>query len=461
MFRSFRVVVTMIALTATVVTACGRWQPAMEAPGAMPQSRTSAGATHDERANSNLARYNLLNCAAAERQRVYGQPQPTISASTAMPRTAAHNHYNILHSFVGKPSDGDEPEASLINVNGTLYGTTFGGGEYDYGTVFSISKGGVEKVLYSFGGRYYKGGDGANPAANLIDLQGTLYGTTEYGGSSGGGTVFSITKNGTETVLHSFQGRGYDGACPGAGLTSVDGTLYGTTALGGSEDAGTVFSISTTGTEKVLHNFGGTSHGIRDGSVPVAALVYAEGLLYGTTAFGGTRGPSGDGTVFSISTGGDETVLHSFGGTDGAEPASNLIDVSGTLYGTAGGGPYDFGTVFSITTAGYEHVLYSFHDGSDGGTPAAGLVYANGLLYGTTALGGHHKCEYNIFCGTVFSVSLAGTETVLHRFGHGSDGSNPRAGLLRVNGTLYGTTASGGENDRTSGGDGTVFALKP
>ncbi len=205
----------------------------------------------------------------------------------------------------------------------------------------------------------------------------------------------------------------------------------------------------------MLHSFGGV--GVGDGNEPFAGLVYVKGLLYGTTAFGGAYGSQGYGTGFSISTGGTEKLLYSFhDGSDGAGTSAGLIDVSGILYGIAGGGLYDFGTVFSITTTGTVKVLYSFHDGSDGGTPVSGLVYAKGLLYGTTSLGGHSN-----FCGTVYSVSMTGTEMVLHNFGHKSDGCYSRAGLLYVNGTLYGTTKSGGRYHRRIGGDGTVFALTP
>ena len=132
----------------------------------------------------------------------------------------------------------------LLNVNGVLYGTTEYGGAHGQansdtgGTVFSIKTSGHEKVLHSFG----KGSDGAMPAAGLIDVNGTIYGTTFYGGTQNGGTVFSITTSGTEKVLHNF-GKGKDGTEPAAALTNVNGTLYGTTYVGGAHGDGTVFSL--------------------------------------------------------------------------------------------------------------------------------------------------------------------------------------------------------------------------
>ncbi|MFY9719955.1 MAG: choice-of-anchor tandem repeat GloVer-containing protein, partial [Candidatus Cybelea sp.] len=376
----------------------------------------------------------------------------------------ARAHYHRLYSF-GNGSDGQQPKAGLIDVNGTLYGTTCVGGTEGRGAVFSISPTGAEKVLHSFDGL-----DGDNPWAGLVELHGTLYGTTDLGGteSGGGGTVFSITPSGTEKVLHTFDY--YDGLFPVADLVAVKGVLYGTTEEGGSNNEGTVFSITPSGTEKVLHSFGGSaSSGSPDGAEPVGGLIYVNGLLYGTTASGGSHYNStgtGYGTVFSISTSGNEHVLFNFNVSDGGGPGGDLTNVRGTLYGIAGGGAYGGGVVFSITTGGTEKVLYNFTGGADGGGPAGGVIYRRGFLYGVTVFGGHPKyqCFIHDYCGTVFSVNtITGREKILHRFGLGSDGSNPQARLLDVNGTLYGTTKNGGLfSDTTSNaGNGTVFALKP
>jgi uncharacterized repeat protein (TIGR03803 family) len=189
---------------------------------------------------------------------------------------------------------------------------------------------------------------GAPPShGRLLDLNGTLYGTASVGGKYGEGTVFSLSTSGREKLLYSFKGGGKDGADPEGGLVAVKHTLYGTTSGGGAYGDGTVFSITPTGTEKVLHSFTGS-----DGKAPLATLLNVNGTLYGTTSSGGASYPPyGGGTVFSITLSGHETVLYSFKGEgDGAGPQSGVIDVNGTFYGTTvGGGDMGVGTVYSIT----------------------------------------------------------------------------------------------------------------
>jgi uncharacterized repeat protein (TIGR03803 family) len=190
-------------------------------------------------------------------------------------------------------------------------------------------------------------------------------------------------------------------------------------------------------------------------------------MLYGVTYLGGASGSSsaGYGIVYALTRSGKEKVLYSFqGAPDGSEPFSGLINVNGRLYGTTFSGGksgcqnnFGCGVVYSITTSGSEKVVYRFKGGSslDGGNPLAGLVEMNGTLYGTTYGGGADGL------GTVFSISTSGGEHVLHSFG-GSDGDEPRADLTDVNGTLYGTTYSGGDEKGCGGkGCGTVFALTP
>jgi uncharacterized repeat protein (TIGR03803 family) len=421
-----------------MLAGCGGSQPPIGAPGAMPQSQASAIAP----------------------------------ARTGMQHVGTAPSYQVLFSF--NRSDGWFPDASLIDVTGTLYGTTVGGGAYDNaGTVYSIGTTGTEQVLHSFrgGGDSYDPYDGASPAASLIDVNGTLYGTTESGGaycegngSYGCGTVFSITTDGTERLLHSF-GSGSDGANPAASLIDVNGTLYGTTAGGGAYGYGTAFSISTSGSEQVLHSFGSGY----DGQNPGASLIDVKGTLYGTTVYGGTYGEGKlliSGTVFRITLAGAEQVLHSFGnGSDGQNPAASLIDMKGTLYGTTqygGTGPCHYsgntgcGTVFEVTTSGKETVLHSFADKPDGSYPVAGLIDVRGTLYGTTTEGGSGAgCNGSGGCGTVFSITTAGSEHVRHNFRRG-DGVQPYASLVDFSGTVYGTTTAGGAYR-----SGTVFAWKP
>ncbi len=369
-------------------------------------------------------------------------------------KTAEREHpdatYGVLYSFSGSgKGDGETPEATLTDVDGTLYGTTILGGADNDGTAFTIAPSGKETVLHSFGGS----GDGAYPEAGFLSVNGTLYGTTMEGGTSGFGTVFSITPSGKEKVLHSF-GRSKDGTYPVAGLINVNGMLYGTAANGGANDDGIVFSIAPTGRETVRYSFKG---GSADGEDPHGGLVNVKGTLYGTTYEGGV---GGDGTVFAITTSGKEKVLHSFfeSSGDGAYPVTGLVYVKGMLYGTTTiGGVYCSpsrycGTVFAISPAGKEAVLHSFGHSGDGEVPYAGLINVSGTLYGTTEFGGVNCSQFG--CGTVFSITPSGKENVLLSFGGTDEGGYPEAGLLDAQGTFYGTTSGGGANNF-----GTVFSL--
>jgi uncharacterized repeat protein (TIGR03803 family) len=376
----------------------------------------------------------------------------------------ADSGYKSLYSFKGG-TDGANPYAGLLAVNGALYGTTENGGagrcvSRGCGTVFNLTTSGTEHVLHSFNGR-----NGYNPVAGLINVNGTLYGTTELGGCGGcgrHGNVFAIGTSGKEQVLYDFRGKETgDGYYPAAGLLNVSGTLYGTTFNGGEEFLGTVFAIRTSGIGyRSLYSFKGRPGGVQ----PLAGLININGTLYGTTSSGGSC-TSSCGTVFKISTSGKERVVYSFkGGIDGLNPAAGLLDVNGTLYGTTafGGtgchhksGAPGCGIVFKVSTSGTEVVLHRFKGGTDGANPYAGLIAVNDSLYGTTENGGS-GCSGSGGCGTVFEVSASGKERVLYRFKGGSDGAFPEAGPINVSGTLYGTTAGGGTD-----GDGTVFRISP
>ncbi len=347
-------------------------------------------------------------------------------------------------------------------MNGVLYGTTNDGGASSSsssrgcGTVFKITKSGNERVIYSFLG----GTDGCNPAPVPIDVNGTLYGTTLHGGSAGCGTVYKITA-GSESVLYSFQGGTTDGCIPNASLIDLNGTLYGTTTAGGAGTkcsnyggCGTVFKITTSGGESVLYNFRG---GKNDGFYPTA-LINVNGTLYGGANGGGDQACAGGcGTIFKVTTSGQEHVLYAFkAGTDGIGP-NGLTDVNGTLYGTTGGGGGTTkcnggcGTFFEVTTSGNETVLHRFKGGKrDGGYPSIGLslIDVNGVLYGDTQAGGTgSNCNFpsGYGCGTVFKITTSGSESVLYSFqGASTDGSVPEGSLIDVSGVLYGVTAIGG-----------------
>jgi len=297
---------------------------------------------------------------------------------------------SVLYSFGSSKTDGTNPYGSLVEVNGEIYGTTYSGGKGN-GTVFKMNTSGKEVVLYRFKGAP----DGAQPEAGLIAVNGLLYGTTYSGGANNSGTVFEVTTSGQEQVLHSFGSSPADGTQPYAGLVAVKGTLYGTTFLGGTTGVGTAFKVSRSGKEVVLHTFGTSA---KDGAQPYGGLIALNGQLYGTTINGGKNS---SGTVFQMSTSGTERVIHNFKGSpDGAQPFAGLIALNGQLYGTTyNGGNLSAGTAFKLSTSGTERVLYSFAGSPDGGNPHASLIALNGELYGTTISGG--VAGY----GTVFTVS--------------------------------------------------------
>jgi uncharacterized repeat protein (TIGR03803 family) len=374
-------------------------------------------------------------------------------------------YYTLLYSLGGNP-DGKSPQyGRLVEYNGAFYGTTAYGGAYGQGAIVQITPGGAEQVLYSFGSH---AGDGSTPVAGLtVGKDNKLYGTTNNGGANNDGTVFVVSTDGTqggttETVLYSFQGT--DGQNPQGGLLEITaGHFYGTTTSGGANGAGVVYTLATDGTavnttQTVLYNLTGAL-----GTGPQCTLVMAsDGKLYGTTFYGGIHGK---GAVFSVTTDGTAvnttvSVLYSFGstGVDGSQPLGGLIQASdGALYGTTtAGGAHGAGTVYKITLSGLVNVVYSFGSQSgDGQYPQSVLVQASdGNFYGTTTNGGAYVSGNS--GGTVFEVTPAGGEAVLHSFAASGDGDNPIGGLtIGSDGYLYGTTSAGG-----STGNGTVFQIK-
>jgi len=322
--------------------------------------------------------------------------------------------------------------------------------------------------------RRFAGNDGANPNALLQDGNGDFYGTTLFGGASQNGTVFKLSKSGKITVLYSFKG-GADGASPSSGVVQdAQKNFYGTTYFGGDTacpgGCGTVFEVSNTGKETVLHRFTGGA----DGGNPIAGVIRdADGNLYGTTTVGGDVGacpPDGCGVVFRLDKTGKETVLHSFkGGADGVSPYAGVIrDAEGNLYGTTYGdggigcGGYGCGVVFKLDATGKETVLHRFKGGADGASPYAGVIQdAKGNLYGTTYGGGGTGCS-GIGCGVVFKLEPTDKEIVLYRFKGEPDGWGPQAGVIQdARGDLYGTTYAGGSLscDGQAKQCGTVFRL--
>ena len=390
----------------------------------------------------------------------------------------------VLYNFVdGKTGTTEGADGnSVVESGGNFYGTTVYGGQANVGVAFEITSGGVYKVLHPFQEPVVSG-DGANPQAALFrNSSGTLFGTTSAGGStspngnpqSGKGTTFKITPAGAVTILHNFE----DGSLTNDGTMPVepvvlaqDGNYYGTTPAGGVQGNGTVFKMTPTGTLSILHSFEDINS-VADGDQPLAGLTLdsSTGNLFGTTSYGFNSG-GGEGTVYQITTGGSETVLHGFASgndgrnSDGERPKGPVIKgKNGDFYGTTNtGGSAGDGVVFEMTPTGTVTVLHNFGDGTvtdDGLNPTAGLVLGkDGNFYGTTDYGGSSNL------GSVFKMAPTGSVTILHSFAgpyaNPQDGAYPNGSLIQlIDGNFCGTTTEGGVSEGNGlYGGGIVFEI--
>jgi uncharacterized repeat protein (TIGR03803 family) len=360
-------------------------------------------------------------------------------------RMAPDGTFTILHGFTCG-ADGASPVASLIQADdGNFYGVTTGHASDECearSTVFRMTPDGTLTTIHALVART----DGTSPSAPLIQARdGHLYGTTQFGGPSLGGTVFRITTDGTLTVLHAFHyPDDTEGERPRTALVEDDdGTLYGTTPWGGRcFDCGTVFRLSADGTFQVVYAF---ERGAETGMFPYAPLTRGrDGTFYGTTC-------SSRGGVFRVTPDGDLTVVHAFvASSDGVCPEGSLLEADdGALYGLAsGGGPSSNGTIFRVTADGTFSVIYAFPGSTEGASPTTLLQAADGAIYGVAAEGG----AFNR--GTVFRLMDDGTATSVHTFTGGVDGAGPSALIQATDGNFYGLTTSGGD-----AGGGTFFQV--
>jgi len=339
-----------------------------------------------------------------------------------------------LYTFRGG-SDGAFPLRPMtIGPNGSLYGTTVGGGtgscsfdgSTECGIAFNMTPGPTfpktpftpwdEKVLYRFTGA----GDGGSPFSTvLFDSSGNMYGTTVHGGTSNFGTIFKLTSTGggnyTESAIYSFAG-GMDGENPYDGLIAdTAGNYYGTTANGGGssncpDGCGTVFELSPNGsgwTEKILYRFQGPN----DGENPNSGLVMdSAGNLYGNTWQGG---PGGGGTVYKLTNSGGnwtETTIYSVP-VSGFAVGRVVKDSSGNLYeALQGGGGFGEGQIFVLMPSNGNWIyvdLYDFTGGSDGANAIGGVVVdASGKIFGTTAFAGANTCGSGAYgCGNAWKIT--------------------------------------------------------
>jgi uncharacterized repeat protein (TIGR03803 family) len=373
----------------------------------------------------------------------------------------------VIYNFcpdVGKCPDGGFPDG-LTRHHGKFYGTTYGGGASEAGTVFELSPNGRggwnETVLYTFCPAP-NCPDGALPGGPVIfDSAGNLYGLAaaggvDDGGHGGYGVVFELSPAGsswTETVLYTFAG-GTDGAYPGGLIMDKAGNLYGTVFIGGYQYQYGVFELSPSGN-------GWTKQMIYTGDAIVASTMDPAGNIFGT----GANSPNRNGEVFELTPNGNggwnPAVISTFEHT--SLTGVLVRDRAGNLYGTTRpDGAKSYGQVFRLsrgkTGQWTRKILHTFSDVSkDGSYPYAGVLDAAGNIYGTTIEGGMYGY------GTVFElVARVGRhgyhEKVLWSF-NVTDGYDPAGSLILDNaGNLYGT-AYGGVYGGC--GCGVVFKVTP
>ncbi|MDB6173169.1 MAG: 3-carboxymuconate cyclase [Chthoniobacteraceae bacterium] len=361
----------------------------------------------------------------------------------------------------GPKNKGSAPYGSLtVGADGNFYGTTARGGGGDFGTIFRMTAAGDLTTLVELTGRSGKNRGALPEAALIAGPDGDFYGTTFGGGLDNIGTVFKVTAGGNLTTLVDFTGKGLRnrGSQPQSSLLAgADGYFYGTTFRGGEGDAGTVFKMSANGELSTVLEFAGVN--------PVS--YFQGGIIrgkdtnfYGVTAANGVQGK---GTVYRITLAGVTKTLAEFTGNgstnSGSTPRAPLLQgEDGNFYGvTLKGGAFDFGTIFKITPAGVLTTLVEFTGNgavNKGASPRAALIQAGGGdFYGVTSEGGAENA------GTVFRLKANGSLTTLVEFtGNGAiKGASPNSSLLLGKDmNFHGTTEKGGEK-----GFGTIFSMTP
>jgi uncharacterized repeat protein (TIGR03803 family) len=384
-----------------------------------------------------------------------------------MMQPAQAQTFTVLHTFTGP--DGLSPYSGVVmDGAGSLYGTTYGGGATGNGTVYQLRRNGtgyIHHQLHAFTG----GSDGDQPYGGVaLGQYGVLYGTSN-GGTNDSGIVFSLQQPFSfcrsvscpwfRNVLYDLASGG--NAAPLYGQPALDaaGNIYATSVFGGSNEYGTVYEVSRsgsgwTGTTLYFFQAGG------DPAYPTHNVILDSlGNLYGTTGGGGDYG---QGAVFELERSGSgwvEQVLVSFGapGTCAGYTLSGLImDSAGNLYGgTTGDGTSACVFELSPSAHGWQFsVLYTFTISNGGQGPVGNLAMgSNGTLYGTTqGLGANGL-------GNIFRLSPSGSGwiyTDLYDFSNHGDGEYPTGDLtIDSNGNIYGTNIG----DAT--GHGVVWKLTP
>jgi uncharacterized repeat protein (TIGR03803 family) len=351
--------------------------------------------------------------------------------------------------------DGAYPANLILGSDGNFYGATSAGGTNDIGTIFKLTTEGTLTTLHQFSG-VAGVADGSVPVLSL-ESAGLFYGTTLGGGTHSNGTIFTISSVGTFTTLHQFSGAEgvADGSAPVSLFQVSAGTFIGATGLGGTNNAGTVYTITSAGTLTTIHEFSGTN-GVADGSHPILTLADGADFI-GTTFFFATNEVTiTTGTVFQITAGGVFSTIHQFTGVEGSEPIVTAKNGPNFIGTTSDGGSNGLGTAFEMTSAGTLTMFYQFSGTNgvmDGSSPGLEpITDSAGAYYGVDQDGGTNSE------GLIFTLTTSGTLTRVYEFcsvTNCADGTAPD-GFISSGGALYGTTDNGGANS-----GGTVYKLIP
>jgi uncharacterized repeat protein (TIGR03803 family) len=362
--------------------------------------------------------------------------------------------YKDLVNFDTTNGQNPNDVALVQGIDGDLYGTTQLGGDYGNGTVFKISPSGTLTTLWNFCREKNSNGfcsDGDQPMAGLtLVIGGDLYGTTFGGGEHNAGTVFKITPAGELTTIYSFCSLSgcADGLNPNAGtalIQGTDGNLYGSTS-------NNFFRLTPAGKLTTLYAY--PEFVVQ---YPTGVVQASDGNFYLTVSGGVAQNgfilkitPAGKATtLYSFC-----SITNCL---DGANPGGPLVQgANGSLYGTtANGGKYGDGTFFELTLAGKLTTLHSFDYGTAGNLGAyenSGVILgADGNFYGVAYEGGE-ICEFG--CGTLFRMTSAGVLTTVYEFTGGNDSQGPWGLMQDTDGTFYGTTPAGGSKNL-----GTVYSV--
>lgn len=331
----------------------------------------------------------------------------------------------------------------LAGKDGNLYGTTSAGGSQNQGTAFKLTGSNFSTVTTLVN---FTGSNGTNPIARLFQASDdNLYGATFTGGTNNLGTLFKLEKTNFTNLTTLLNFNGTNGANPaGRLIASSDGKLlWGITSAGGVNSKGTVFNIPLTGGVPFTINFNGTN-----GATPLARLqLGSDGNYYGSASAGGA---TNNGVVYKLTPAGAITS-YNFTGANGRNPRSALIESDKFLYGTSFlGGASNRGAIFKFPVGGGTPVLVASFNGSNGANPTAALTKgSDGNFYGTTSTGGANNR------GGIYRLT-GGTITLLFSF-NGTNGATPESTLIQLaNGAFYGTASTGGTSDK-----GTVFQFTP